>query len=119
MQAILKRHQMVTLKFSVYSRKDLSTMAVKLILRLKVTEAHQQALQRWLDHMHSLVSKQLGYFYAETLVDHQRPGEYLNITTWRSADHCRQWLCSREWSGLQQLIGTTIGAQASFHIKDS
>ena len=94
-------------------------MAVKLILRLKVTEARQQALQRWLDQMHSLVSKQIGYFYGETLVNHQRPGELLDITTWRSADHCRQWLCSREWSGLQQVIDTTIGAQASFQINDS
>ncbi|MCP3950934.1 MAG: antibiotic biosynthesis monooxygenase, partial [Desulfobacterales bacterium] len=59
-------------------------MAVKILIKRKVADKNNEALNTLLRQFRALAIEQSGYISGETLQRVDRPGECLVISTWKS-----------------------------------
>lgn len=91
-------------------------MAVKIILRRKVTKDKEASLLPLLIQMRALATSQPGYISGETLRNMEDPEEVLVISTWQSAETWKTWLSSAQRTGIQEKIDALLEAKTETHI---
>ena len=83
-------------------------MAVKVLIRRKMTEDIEQDLSSLLRELRTLTTNRKGYISGETFSRMDKPGESLVVSTWQSADDWRQWVLSPERQVLQGKIDALL-----------
>lgn len=91
-------------------------MAVKILIKRSVPETKEKDLNQLLMQLRSFTTNQPGYISGETLKRIDKQGEYLVISTWRSADDWRNWVLSKERSETQQKIDELLGTETQYEI---
>ncbi|WP_028585715.1 antibiotic biosynthesis monooxygenase family protein [Desulfogranum mediterraneum] len=91
-------------------------MAVKVLIRRKVTSENEQELSGLLRELRTLTTNRKGYISGETFTRFDKPGESLVVSTWQSADDWREWVLSPERKKLQDKIDGLLGEQTSYEI---
>ena len=93
-------------------------MAVKILIKREIPENRAADLMPYFKQLRGLANSQPGYISGETLKRIDRPGEYLVISTWQSADHWRQWVLSKERAELQELIDSMLPKKTDYEVYD-
>lgn len=91
-------------------------MAVKILIKRSIPENRAKDLMPFFKQLRSLANNQPGYISGETLKRIDRPGHYLVISTWRSADDWRRWVLSKERNEIQDLIDSMLGEKTEYEI---
>jgi len=91
-------------------------MAVKIMIKRRVSKEKVQDILPYLDQMRSAAAKQSGYIYGETLKSLDEPDEYLVISTWRSYKDWESWAYSAERLSIQSKIDQIIGSQTEYRV---
>lgn len=91
-------------------------MAVKVLIRRKVSEDKQQELSTLLRELRTLTTNRKGYISGETYDRFDNPGESLVVSTWQSADDWREWVLSPERQVLQSKIDQLLGEETTYEI---
>lgn len=91
-------------------------MAIKVLIKRKVSESREKELGGLLRQLRSLTMNRAGYISGETLKRVDKPGENLVISTWQSPDDWREWVLSRERAEIQDRIDTLLGEKTEYEI---
>jgi heme-degrading monooxygenase HmoA len=91
-------------------------MAVKILINRMVPEDKVKQLMPYLMELRTLATNQAGYISGETLERVDKPGEYLVISTWQTADDWRRWVVSKERKELQEKIDALLGERTDYKI---
>ncbi len=91
-------------------------MAIKVIIKRKVSESREKELGVLLRQLRSLSMSHPGYISGETLRRFDKPGENLVISTWQSADDWREWVLSKERAEIQDRIDALLGEKTEYEI---
>ncbi|MBW1779754.1 MAG: antibiotic biosynthesis monooxygenase [Deltaproteobacteria bacterium] len=91
-------------------------MAVKIILKRKVTKDKEASLLPLLIEMRTLATSQPGYISGETWRNMDQPDEVLVISTWQSAESWKAWLTSPQRAGIQEKIDALLEAKTEYSI---
>ena len=91
-------------------------MAIKVLIKRKVSEDREKELGVLLRQLRSLTMGRAGYISGETLRRFDKPGENLVISTWQSPDDWREWVLSRERAEIQDRIDTLLGEKTEYEI---
>jgi len=93
-------------------------MSVKILIKRKVPEKQDKALNTLLRHFRALAVEQGGYITGETLQRVDRPGETLVISTWKSADDWYKWINNPDRKKIQSQIDLLLGTETVYEIYD-
>lgn len=91
-------------------------MAVKVLIRRKVSEENQQELSALLRELRTLTTNRKGYISGESFDRLDKPGESLVVSTWQSADEWREWVLSPERKALQEKIDALLGEETEYEL---
>jgi len=91
-------------------------MAVKVLIKRKVTRENIQAVYEWIVQLRSSAAKQPGYISGETLMKEGDPGQYLVISTWETPEDWRAWLESAERMKIQKKIDEILGVATEYEV---
>ena len=91
-------------------------MAVKILIKRKVTKEKARDLIPLFRQIRSLAIQQPGYISGETLKRLDRPDQFLIISTWQSSEDWDKWLKSKERSALQAEIDRLLGGATEYEI---
>ena len=91
-------------------------MAVKIIIKRKVTKDKPPELLPLLIQMRALATAQTGYISGETLRNMESSEEYLVISTWQSVDNWNMWLTNKQRSDVQEKIDSLLGEKTEYSI---
>ena len=94
-------------------------MAVKIIIKRRVTESMATQLRPLLIKLRNLAMNQPGYITGETLKRVDRPGQNLVISTWNSMEAWRQWSVNSEREAVQAQIDALLGQPTEYEIYSS
>ena len=89
---------------------------VRIHIRRRVSEDHQQALMTLINQMRSAIVGNPGYVSGETLKRIDQSGEILVVSKWQSHFYWKQWHESRERAALQADIDQLLGEQTQYEI---
>jgi len=91
-------------------------MAVKIIIRRKVSQGKEAQLLPLLLHLRAKGVTQPGYISGETLRNSNDPEDYLVISTWKSVEDWKAWEANRARTEIQNKIDSLLGEKTSFGI---
>ena len=91
-------------------------MAVKIIIKRRVTEQQYPELSPLLKQLRVLAMNQFGYVSGETLQRVDDPNECLVISTWQSIDEWRAWVLNKERVEIQNTIDNLLGEKTEYEI---
>lgn len=91
-------------------------MAVKIIIRRRVSRGAEGDLLPLLVEMRSKATVRPGYISGETLRNVEDPEEYLVISTWQSVDAWKSWEASDARAEVQGRIDALLGEKSSYGI---
>ncbi|PID74261.1 MAG: antibiotic biosynthesis monooxygenase [Desulfobacterales bacterium] len=91
-------------------------MAVKVLIRRKVSAENQQELSALLRGLRTLTTNREGYISGESLTRLDSPGESLVISTWQTAEDWKQWLQAPERKALQEKVDALIGEETVYEL---
>ena len=89
-------------------------MAVKIIIRRKVSKDKEGQLLPLLIRLRSLATAQPGYISGETLRNIDDPEEYLVISTWQSLEDWQRWAESKQRAEIQDQIDALLGQKTEY-----
>jgi heme-degrading monooxygenase HmoA len=89
-------------------------MAVKIIIRRRLTKEKEAELLPLLIQLRSLATAQPGYISGETLRNMDNPEEYLVISTWQSLDNWNAWISSKQRAEIQEKVDTLLGEKSKY-----
>lgn len=89
-------------------------MAVKIIIRRKVSKEKEGELLPLLIQLRALATAQPGYISGETLRNIDDPKEYMVISTWQSLEDWQRWANSKERAEIQQKIDNLLGEKTEY-----
>jgi antibiotic biosynthesis monooxygenase (ABM) superfamily enzyme len=98
------------------NRKGGREMAIKIIIRRRVTKEKEAELSPLLIQLRALATAQPGYISGETLRQMENPEEFLVISTWQSADNWKAWLGSKQRAEIQQKIDALLGEETEYNL---
>ena len=84
-------------------------MAVKIIIRRKVSKGKEVHLLPLLVELRAKAISQHGYVSGETLRNVNDPEEYLVISTWKSVEDWKAWEASPSRTEIQNKIDSLLG----------
>lgn len=84
-------------------------MAVKVLIRRKVSDVHAIQMRNYLCALEQWASKHAGYFYGERLENPDEPGEVLSIGTWQSIEAFDSYAQSTTARNMEQQMATALG----------
>jgi heme oxygenase (mycobilin-producing) len=91
-------------------------MAVKVLIKRKVTEKQIPELDALLRKMRALTLSRKGYISGESFSRVDQPGVSMVISTWQSIDDWREWVLSKERIELQEQIDRLLGGTTEYEI---
>ena len=91
-------------------------MAVKILIKRKVSESIAKDLMPLFARLRNLATTQPGYISGETLKRLDKTGEYLVISTWQSIDNWREYVVSRERNEIQSEIDARLSEDSTYEI---
>ena len=91
-------------------------MAIKVIIRRRVPKEKEVDLLPLLVELRSKAMRQPGFITGETLVNVDKPEEYLVIGTWQSADFWKAWASSSERAEVQNRIDALLGEKTDYSV---
>ncbi len=89
-------------------------MAVKIIIKRRVSKDKQAELLPLLIQLRALATSQPGYISGETLANIDDPEEYLVISTWQSLDDWKRWYSSEQRQEIQNTIDNLLGQKTEY-----
>ena len=89
-------------------------MAIKILITRSIGQEVAPVVRPLIVELRSHAMRQPGYISGETLKCIDRPGEYLVISTWESADDWNKWLASQERQILEKKIDSVIGKKTEY-----
>jgi len=89
-------------------------MAIKILIKRKVSEANAPGLDFLLRKLRALALDQPGYLSGETYQRIDKGGANLVISTWQSIDDWRSWLANEERISVQNEIDALLGAKTEY-----
>ncbi|MFO8084623.1 MAG: antibiotic biosynthesis monooxygenase family protein [Desulfobacterales bacterium] len=91
-------------------------MAVKIMIKRKVSSDKILDLMPYLKQLRVLAMNQEGYIGGETLKRIDDPEEFLVVSTWQSMDHWDAWFKNPQRNELQQKIDALLGNKTEYSI---
>ena len=91
-------------------------MAVKVIIKRRVTDLKSREMIPLFRKMRSLAMNQEGYISGETLRNLNDPEDFIVISNWQSSDDWVRWLKSADRKGVQNQIDLLLGGQTQYEI---
>lgn len=91
-------------------------MAVKVLIKRKVSEKQIPELDALLRKMRVLTLSRKGYISGESFSRVDQPGVSMVISTWQSIDDWREWVLSKERIELQEQIDRLLGGPTEYEI---
>ena len=91
-------------------------MAVKILIKRKVSESKDEELTKLLMELRTLTMTREGYISGETLKRFDKPDETLVISSWKNVDNWREWVGSKERSEIQDKIDLLLGEKTEYEI---
>jgi quinol monooxygenase YgiN len=95
------------------------TMTVKILIKRKVMEKDNEALNSLLRQFRALAIEQAGYISGETLKRLDHPGECLVISTWKSADAWHTWINNPTRLKIQSQIDLLLGSETTYEMYEA
>lgn len=89
-------------------------MAVKIMIKRKVSSEKLAELMPYLKHLRVLAMSQDGYIGGETLKRIDDPEELLVVSTWQSMDHWKSWFENPERNNIQEKIDSLLGGKTEY-----
>ncbi len=71
-------------------------MAVKVIVKRKVSKENREKVSELLSELRSKAIVKPGYITGETLINIDDPEDFIVISTWKSPEDWKNWLNSKE-----------------------
>ena len=84
-------------------------MAVKILIKRSISQEVAQVVRPLIVELRAHAMRQPGYISGETLKCIDRPGEYLVVSTWQSANDWHKWLNTQERRLLEERIDAITG----------
>ena len=91
-------------------------MAVKIIIRRKVTKDKEVDLMPLLIQLRALATAQPGYISGETLRNVNNSEDFLVISTWQSVDNWNAWLASKQRAEIQEKVDAMLGEKTEYDV---
>ncbi len=91
-------------------------MAVKILIRRKVTSENTAELTALLKKLRALTLEQPGYISGETLNRMDKTDETLVISTWRSIEDWNRWVNDPKREEIQVVIDRLLGQDTEYAI---
>ena len=91
-------------------------MAVKILIRRTVPKGKVQALLPLLLEMRSKATTQPGYISGETLLNVDRPEDYVVISTWKSVEEWKTWEKGEGRRAIQKKIDALLGEKTTYGV---
>ncbi len=91
-------------------------MAVKIIIRRKVSKGKEAQLLPLLLQLRAKAVTQPGYVSGETLRNASDPEDYLVISTWKSLEDWKAWEANRVRAEILNKIDSLLGEKTAFGI---
>jgi heme-degrading monooxygenase HmoA len=91
-------------------------MAVKIIIRRKVSKGKEAQLLPLLVQLRAKAVTQPGYISGETMRNANDPEDYLVISTWKSVEDWKVWEANRGRTEILNKIDSLLGEKTVFGI---
>lgn len=91
-------------------------MAVKILIKRKVTPENVLNLTALLKKLRSLTMNQAGYIYGETLRRVDRRDECMVVSTWRSLEDWNAWVNNHDRITIQNDIDGLLGEKTEYAV---
>ena len=91
-------------------------MAVKILIKRKVSKELNPQLDALLRKMRALTLNQKGYISGESFSQIDEPGVSMVISTWQTLDDWRNWTLSKERIEVQEQIDKLLGEPTKYEI---
>ena len=91
-------------------------MAVKVLIRRKVSKEHEEDLFQLITQLRSLATRQPGYISGETMRNIEDEDEYLVISTWESLDVWNAWKMSDERAEIQGNVDKLLKGESRYEV---
>ena len=91
-------------------------MAVKIIIRRKVSKGKESQLFPLLFQLRAKAVTQPGYISGETLRNANEPEDYLVISTWKSVEDWKAWEVNPARTEIQNKIDSLLGEKTFFGV---
>lgn len=91
-------------------------MAIKIIIKRKVSKEKEAELVPLLMELRSIAVKQSGYISGETLRNADNPEDFIVISTWQSIEDWRAWLSSPERIKILEGIDALLDEKTSYGV---
>ena len=91
-------------------------MAVKILIRRTVPKGKVQALLPLLLEMRSKATTEPGYISGETLLNVDRPEDYVVISTWKSVEEWKTWEKGEGRGAIQKKIDALLGEKTTYGV---
>jgi heme-degrading monooxygenase HmoA len=92
------------------------TMAVKIIIKRRVSKDKEAQLLPLLLELRSRATSQPGYISGETLRNVDDPEDYVVISTWQSAEDWKNWYAGKGRAEIQDKIDALLGEKTAYGI---
>ena len=93
-------------------------MAIKILIKRTIPGDKIRDLLPLVKKMRTLATNQAGYISGETLRSIEKPGEYLVISTWLSAQDWHNWFRNPERTAIQEQIDALTGTPTEYQLYD-
>jgi len=94
-------------------------MAVKILIKRKVADRENEALNTLLRQFRALAIEQSGYISGETMRRVDSPGECLVISTWKSVNDWNAWYKNPARLAIQGQIDVLLGAETTYEVYEA
>ncbi len=91
-------------------------MAVKVLIKRKVTEDKAREMIPLFKQMRVQANNQPGYISGETMRSLDNPDEFLVISTWASSEDWKNWVNSAGRKEVQDKIDALLGGKTEYEI---
>ena len=91
-------------------------MAVKVLIKRKVTEDKAREMIPLFKQMRVQANNQPGYISGETMRSLDNPDEFLVISTWASSEDWENWVNSAGRKEVQDKIDALLGGKTEYEI---
>lgn len=92
------------------------SMAVKILIRRRVPEDKARKMIPLFREMRKMANQQPGYITGETMRNHEKPDEFLVISTWETSEDWKRWVQSNERQQIQDQIDALLGGKTEYEI---
>ena len=89
-------------------------MAVKIIIKRRVSKDKEGQLLPLLIQLRALATTQPGYISGETLRNINDPEEYMVISTWQVLEDWERWAKSKQRAEIQDKIDALLGQKTEY-----